>query len=491
MRRLTNDEYLASVTDLFPGFTLPELDFTQDTAIAGLRNLASSQNSTLVRIEQYEAAAQAVAEAVTADPTALTGCDAAVSGEAACAEGYIADLAKRAYRRPLDATELQALNSLFESQATADYPTRLGLVLEAILQSPNFLFRPELGIEQTGAESLSLTPWELATRLSYFIAGSTPDAELTAAADGNQLSTADQVSAQAQRLLAEERSRTHLVDFHRMWLGIERIGVEAKDADVYPAFTPSIAAAMGEETRRFLHYVLFDGAGTYRDLFTAPYSFVNSDLAGFYGLPAPAADWEQVMMNPNQRAGLLTQGSLMATLAKQDNTDPVRRGKFVLSQMLCTTVDPPPPDVVAMFPQMDLSLTARERFTNHSSNPVCAGCHSVLDPVGLTFEHFDGAGAWRDDDRGMPLDVTGEVAGVPVDGAIEVGQVVGDSPDARSCYITQWFRFGMGRLEVAGDPDDDAILTWLAGGFSSDVPVTTLIENLVRSNSFRFKKPGT
>ena len=491
LRRLTNEEYLASISDLFPGFTLPQLDFTPDTAIAGLRNLASSQNSTLVRIEQYDAAARTVAKHVTADPAALTGCDPATTTEAACAEGYIADLGKRAYRRPLEAAEKASLVALFNVNGdTLDYATRLQQVVHAILQSPNFLFRPEFGIPEAGALSLRLTPWELATRLSYFIAGTTPDAELMEAAEAGQLSTADEVSAQAQRLQAQEGSRRNLVDFHRMWLGVERIGIETKDAEVYPDFTPSLATSMGEETRRFLEYVLFDGAGSYRELFTAPYSFVNAELAEFYGVPAPATDWDQVELPATQRAGVLTHGSVMATTAKQDNTDPVHRGKFVLSQMLCTVVQPPPPEVVAMFPPMDLSLTARERFTEHSTNPACAGCHSVLDPVGLAFEHFDGAGAWRDDDRGMPLDVTGEIAGVAIDGAIEVGQVVGDSSEARSCYVTQWFRYGFGRLNVAGSASDDGFLAWLAENFSSDVPITTLIDNFVRSNAFRFKQAG-
>jgi hypothetical protein len=487
IRRLTNEEYLASVQDLFPGIVLPALEFTPDTAVAGLRNLASTQTSTLARVEQYEAAAQVVAEAVTADPTSLTGCDAAQAGEVICAEPYFLGLGRRAYRRPLTAEEAQSFSTLFGANAdSADYLARLRIVIQSILLSPHFLFRPEFGVPAAG-DVVALTPWELATRLSYFIVGSTPDVELGAAADAGQLNTPEQVMAQATRLLADPRARGHLVNFHRAWLGVERVGALVKDEELYPSFTPNLASAMGEETRRFLEHVLFSGAATYRDLFTAPYTFANAGLAAFYGRPAPATDWDRIEQDPAQRAGILTQASLLATMAKEEDTDAIRRGKFVLGQVLCQTVLPPPANVVAQFPQMDLDLTMRDRLAAHTQEPVCATCHSLLDPIGLTFEHYDATGAWRDTDRGMALDVTGQVLGTPVDGAVELSAVVAEHPDARRCYVTQWFRFALGRLNASGDAADDGLLDHVAVSFSSDSQLTSVVTTLVQSNGFRFR----
>ncbi len=491
IRRLTNKEYEATVADLFPGLALPEFSFTADPIVSGLQNLSSEQNSNVARIEQYESTAEAVAAVATADPDTLTGCNSAAMGEAECGLPYLHDLARRAYRRPLEAAEQDAISNLFILNAdTESYATRLGLVIRGILQSPKFLFRPEIGAPG-GGEVVSLTSFELATRLSYLITGSMPDADLFAAAEAGQLQTPDQVLAQATRLLALPAAREHLVDFHELWLGIQRISALTKDQDAYPNFTPSLAVAMGEETQRFLEFTLFsEPGGSFRDLFTAPYSFVNAQLADFYGVPAPAEDWAQTSLDPTQRAGLLTQASLLATMAKDGETDPVRRGKFVLGQITCQTIAPPPPDVVAMFPPMDLSLTMRDRFAAHSESPTCAGCHVLIDPIGLTFEHYDAVGAWRDDDRGMPLDVTGEIFGTPVDGAIELSAVVAENADARTCYLTQWFRFTFGRLNVSGNAEDEAQIAFLSNSFTADKPLRDIVGSMVQSTAFRFVRPG-
>src|SRR4029077_2409458 len=186
IRRLTNDEYLASVTDLFPGFAIETPSFVSDTKVLGFNTLTRSQTSSLVRTEQYQAAAEAIATQVAADPTVLTGCDAAAQSEVDCAKPYLFDLAKRAYRRPLAAAETDALWALFtKDSGTVDYPTRLGLAIEGVLLSPKFLFRVELGDPAHARDGvgLPLTSWEIASRLSYFINGSLPDAELLAAAD--------------------------------------------------------------------------------------------------------------------------------------------------------------------------------------------------------------------------------------------------------------------------------------------------------------------
>ncbi len=158
---------------------------------------------------------------------------------------------------------------------------------------------------------------------------------------------------------------------------------------------------MGQETATFLKNVLFKNPGTFTDLFTANYTFANADLAAFYGVAPPANDWDTVQLDPSQRSGILTQASLLATMAKDNQTDPVRRGKFILNQILCQTIPSPTPAIVALFQPMDTSQTMRVQFEQHRDDPVCATCHSLIDPLGLPFEHYDGTGAWRDTDRGM------------------------------------------------------------------------------------------
>jgi hypothetical protein len=491
IRRLTNAEYRSSVEALFPGRALPDISFVSDGKVVGFTNFSSAQTSSLVRTEQYVAAAEAIAAAVTADPTALTGCDAAAQGERGCVEPYLYDLGKRAYRRPLNDLEKQALFGLFaKRQDQVPYATRLGLAIQGVLLSPKFLFRPEVGDRaRTIARGTPLTPYEVATRLSYLITGSIPDTELMASAGSGKLSRGEEVARQAQRLLAMPGAQAHVVRFHQQWLGIDSIGALAKDPEPFPAFTPLLAYYMGEETRRFLQHVLFEKQGTYADLLVTPYTFATPELAAFYGVPAPAEEWGRVDLDATQRRGILTHASLLATMAKSDQTDPVRRGKFVLQQILCRNIPSPSAEIVAMFKPLDLSKTARDQFTEHRENPVCNTCHMYLDPLGLPFEHYDGAGRWRDTDRTMAIDATGAIDGQPFDGVPALAELLVDKAAARACYGAQWFRNAVGRLE---ENADQPYLDWLAADFSRDTRIVDLIVRLVTSDNFRYLKsdPG-
>jgi len=486
---------MASVTDLFPGYTLPELTFVPDPKVLGFTNLSSSQTGSLVRMEQYETAAFAISQTVAADPTTLTGCDAAAQDEASCVGPYLDDFGKRAYRRPLTPAERVGLLALLAANAdTIDYPTRLAMVVQAVLMSPKFLFRPEVGDRAHQiAQGIPLTSWEMATRLSYFLTGTIPDAELAGAADADLLRTPDDVLKQARRLLTTPRAQTQLVKFHTMWLGTDTIGALAKEEHAFPDFNPLLAYYMGKETDTFLRRTLFDFRGTYAQLLLSPNAYLNAPLAEFYGVDAPANDWDPVQMDPNKRVGLLTQASLLATMAKQDRTDPVRRGKFVLNQILCRSVNPPPPDIVAMFKPLDLSKTAREQFTDHRINMVCASCHNVIDPLGLPFEHYDGIGRWRDDDRGQAIDATGQIvddAGVvhDFDGIPQMANLLSDIDTGRACYAQEWMRFAAGRL--TSDAMDQPYIDWLMTHFTRNTAVLDMVGAMVRSDSFRYVAPA-
>jgi hypothetical protein len=511
---LTNAEYTLAVRDLFSRqvqadgtvygeFAVPVPTFILDQRVFGFVNLSSSQMASQVLMEQYEGAAQLVTlgdgqtpqvwKGVVADPTLLTGCDVTKKSEILCAQPYLYDLAKRAYRRPLTTTEKTALWTLFMNPAGGTYNNRLALAIEGVLISPNFIFRPELG-DSTKVVTpgiVALTPWEMANRLSFFINGSLPDAALTAAADSGALANVAEVKTQAQRLLALPRSQANLVKMHEQWLGIDSINALAKSA--LPSFTSTLAAEMGQETRTFIQNVMFTQNGTFSDLLVSPYTFGNADIAKVYGVASPSTDlsvFSKLDLNPAQRMGLLTQPSLMATLAKdspvQDLGTAIRRGKFVLQQILCRAVPEPTAAITATFKPLDLTVSTRAQAKTHETDLSCAACHTFIDPLGLPFEKYDMVGQWREMDKGAPIDVTGQIttnAGpVAFNGVPELAKLVAAMPETRACYLQQWFQFSTGKLVA---PPEQSYLDWLATNFTSTQKLVDLVVNIVASDSFR------
>lgn len=507
IRRLTNAEYAAATTDLFPGFALPAPTFVNDTKTLNFLNISSSQNATQVRMEQYLGAAEAIVlgdsqvpqmwTGVLADPTKLTGCNVATSTELACTQPYLYDFAKRAYRRPLADAEKTALWALFSNPAGGDYPTRLALAMEGVLISPYFLFRPELGDAKQAVSTgiIGLTPYEIASRLSFFLNGTMPDTALMASADSGKLLQVDEVKAQAARLMAMQRSQTNLIKMHEQWLGIDTVSALTKDPVAFPQFTPLLAVEMGQETRAFIQNVIFTQSGTFSDLLLSPYTFGNADIAALYGVKAPATDWARIDLDPTQRMGLLTQPSLLAVLAKdgtgnapQDMGTSIKRGKFVLQQLLCRAVPEPSAAIVAMFQPLVLSETARQQAATHEFNAVCAACHKAIDPLGLPFEHYDMMGRWRDADRGMQLDVTGSLTEpdgsnpVAFNGVPDLAKLVAQRAETRACYLQGWFQYATGKLAA---PADQNYINWLATNFTPDRKIVDMVVDLVTSNSFR------
>jgi hypothetical protein len=358
------------------------------------------------------------------------------------------------------------------------------------LLSPKFLFRPEIGdAARAGTQGVPLTSWEMAARLSYFLTGSIPDAELAAAADAGALSTPDEVVKQARRLMTSPRAQTQLVKFHTQWLGTDTVSALAKDDKAFPDFNPLLAYYMGKETDTFLRKSLFENGGTFAELLLADYTYANGPMAQFYGVPGPDPEdtttWARVKLDPGKNVGLLTQASLTATMAKQDRTDPVRRGKFIINQILCRGISPPSPDIVAMFHPLDLSKTARDQFTEHRTNMICATCHKIIDPLGLPFEHYDGMGRWRDTDRGMAIDVTGQIDDDKhFDGIPQMAAVLSDMSDARACYASEWMRFQQGKLNSDAD---QLYINWMMTQFTRNTRIVDLVAMMVASDSFRYR----
>lgn len=495
LRRLTRTEYDNTLRDLLGTPGHPGADFPPEEEALGFDNNASGRSVSQIHIERYMLAAeQVVAETLRDRPERLVFCDPQDVGAILCAEWIIERFGKLAYRRPLSEAELTRYREWFMGlYPDESFETAVGMVLEAMLQSPYFLYRLELGGEDTDGDGVvALTPYELATRMAYLLWSSTPDDLLIAAAQTGKLATPAGVADEARRLLRDPRARQASLHFHRQWLQVQRLDQVFKDDDLFPEFTPALRDRLGAETDAFVNHVIFEGAGTLTALLTAPYSLLDPTLAAFYGVEPPAGGaMVPVALDPAQRAGVLTQASVLSTQAKFNQTSPVLRGKWVREQLLCDHLEPPPADVDITPPALDPDLTTRERFAQHSDDPDCRGCHVRMDPVGFSFEHYDGVGRWRDSEEGgQPVDAAGELiltrdADGEFYGVVELAQRLAASPQVHQCYITQWFRFAHGRDSTEADA---CTLERLESAFvGSELGVEELLVALTQTDAFRFR----
>jgi hypothetical protein len=489
LRRLTRAEYVNTVRELFG--TLPALPaFTPEEQALGFDNNAEALTISQLLLEQYQDAAERISVSVTATPDTLTACVSATTGERACAKKFIETFGPRAYRRPLLATEVTDLMTFYDARrSTYDYRTSLQLVIQTMLLSPKFLYRVELsGAGGTGV--VALTPYELATRLSYLLWGSMPDAALFQAAKDGRLTTKEDVAAQARRMLKDAKAKPMVAHFHEQWLMLQGLPDIQKNTTIFPAFTDTLPEAMRQETKRFVEEVLFVGDGKLTTLLTANWSMLNPELASLYGAAGPASGYAKVALDGSQRSGLLTQASVLATQAKINQTAPVLRGKFVREQLLCNILPPPPPDVDTTVPEPTPDMTTRERFKAHSASPACSGCHSLMDPIGFGMENYDGIGRFRTMDGTLPVDASGQVNGSDIaggfNGLVELGTKLAQSAQVRSCVEAQWFRFAFGRAE---EPVDTCSIAVAYEAFeASGYDVRELWVGLTQTDAFFYRK---
>jgi hypothetical protein len=496
VRRLTHIEYDNTVADLFGVDAKHSVNFETDLAQDGFTNNSAAQNVSPTLAEQYMVAAEAISEAATANLTLLLGCEPATLGEAACVQQFIATFGKRAWRRPLSAEETARFSQLFGTvRAEFDLKVSVQLLIQVFLQSPEFVYLLEpnpAGVSP--GEMKPLGPWQVATRLSYFLLGSMPDPALVKAAEADALSTTEGVTAEAKRLLSLPRARARIGLFFEEWLRLRNIERMQKDATMFPNYTLAVAPLMLEQVQRFAQSIILDDSGTATDLLTAPYSFVSPELASMYGVTLPPGtangQFVRVDFDPRQRSGLLTHVAVLAKLAHINQTDPVHRGKFVRTGLLCGAIAPPPPGLVISIPEVAPGTTTRERFRIHQENPRCAGCHVLMDPIGLGFERYDALGQWRDTDNGLPIDATGDVTGSdvagPFDGAVQLSQKLAQSEQVMECMARTWLRFALGRSDL----DSDAGAVAVAGGKfkESGFVMKDLLVALTGTNTFRYQR---
>jgi hypothetical protein len=491
VRRLNRFEYNNTVRDLLGDTTAPANTFPEESKTKlGLDNNASSLTVSPVLIEQYELAAENLASAAIAKMSTLLGCDPIAAGEEACGKSFISSFGQKAFRRPLAADESARLWSVLDAgRQSLDFATGVSMVIQTILQSPAFLYRVEFGSPPTnGQVAVRLTSWEMATRLSYLVWQTMPDDQLTQAAQQDALTKDDAIAAQVTRMLADPRARTMVAHFHDMWLHLQRFNTLEKDPTVFPKFSPEIAGLMSQETHQFLDHLVWDGEGDVTTMFTAPYTYLNAKLASYYGLTAPGDTFSKVAIDPSLRLGLLSQGGLLATMDKQNQTGPVQRGKFIREQLLCMEMPPPPPNVPKA-PDLSPTLSTRERFTQHRADPSCSTCHSLMDQMSLSLENFDGAGQYRTLENGKPIDVSGEILSADVpgvfNGATGLAQKLGASNVVKSCVSKAWFQYVYGRPQADADACTQATVDqkFKASGYK----IKDLILALTQTDAFRYR----
>ncbi len=493
LRKLTNTEYTNTIKDLFGESASLNHTFIKESSssIFPFPNRASEQTVPALLANQYLTAAEKIAETVVkTNLTSILSCSPA-KGEEECAKTFIKEMGAKAFRRPVSDEQMTLLFSIWSAgRKAADFNKGVEWVLTAMLQMPEFLYHLESGSEPVVAGVTKLDSYDMASRLSYFILGTMPDAALMAAAKEGKLTQASEVEAQAERLLKLPQAKAMVERFHIQWMGMDSIETLDRDATAFPGFSPQVANAMREEVRAFVGDVVFEGDGKIKSLFGSRYTYLNATLGDYYGIKGLTSKFEKVeesRLGGRPAAGLLTMGGVLALRASRFATSPTIRGAFVRSSILCQPLPAPPPDAVFMLPEQKANQTRRQLVEMHASSQACVGCHRLMDPIGLGLEGFDAGGRHRNEESGQKIDVSGELFSTDVDGKFAspsaLATKLSTSDEVNNCAATHWFQYAFGR-----DPDtkDKATVRDIAASLK-EAGTLSAIKAVVRSPQFNYR----
>jgi hypothetical protein len=495
MRRLTSFQYANTVRDLLGASIDPGDDFPKTSVSQGFRTFIDANIVSGAGAEDIQRAAELVAQQATSDLGALLGCDADGANGSTCVQAFVATLAARAYRRPVSPDELDLLEAVYTVARAGGYDATEGvaMVLEVVLQSPQFIYRLELaGDAGAAGVTIPVGDYEAASRLSYLLWDTMPDDELLALAAAGALHEPAAIEAQARRMIDDPRARPVLGRFAEDWLQMQRLDASTKDTAVFPQYGAELDAAYREEVGRFVAHAVWELDGRLATLLTTPVAVVNAPLAELYGVegPATADDWMPVELDASQRAGLLTTAGFLAGHANAVTTSPIARGAFVRNQVLCQVMFPPP-GIDLKLPAYDPDVSVRERLAQHRTDPACSGCHQLMDPVGFGFENYDAIGQWRTTEgNDLPVDASGELAQAgeisgPFVGAVELAHALADSEMVRACMALQAFRAAVGREEA--DPDQCSVVQARDRFVASDADMRELLVALTQTDAFLYR----
>jgi hypothetical protein len=462
VRLLTRVEYDNTVRDLLGDMARGVAADLPDDArpVRGFANDAIGRSASDLMVDRLAKAAEKLAAgAITQLPMLLGGCDPGKDGDSACLGKFFDTFGTRIWRRPVSAEERQNLTAAFNENRAKGFAEGLRAALEVMLIAPQFVYRYEQGIPVASTGYAQLTQWELASRLSYLLWNSMPDATLLAAAEAGKLGTNAEIAAQARRMVDDNRHMPMVTNFMQQYLYLDELDTLDKDQMELPRWSPDVRGPLQTEADKLVESIFSkSGDGKLSTLLTANYSFMNGALASYYGVNGPTgATFEKVALPPEKSSGVLTQGGWLAVHATQDNglTSLVFRGKFVREELLCQPVPDPPPNAQDLNPPFTPMTTPREWSVLRMNQPLCGTCHSIIDPMGYGFENFDPIGRWRDTDRGKPVDASGTLLGSEVDGPFrgvaELGKRLAGSKAVSDCVASKYFRFAVGREESPRD----------------------------------------
>jgi hypothetical protein len=411
------------------------------------------------------------------------------AAEESCAKQIVSTLARRAYRQPVNAADLQRIMTFYaDGRREGNFEAGIETALQRILASPKFVFRIERDPDNVlpGATH-RITGVELASRLSFFLWSSIPDDELLKVAD--KLDDPAVLAREVRRMLADLRSQALVTNFAGQWLHLRNVQSLLPNSDEFPDFDDNLRQSLQRETEMFFESILREDRNV-TDLLTADYTFLNERLARHYGIPdVYGSRFRRVTLTGEQRRGLLGQGSILAVTSHSDRTSPVVRGKFILDNILGMPVPPPPPDVPLLKENQEgqKPRTMREQMAEHRANPSCANCHKAMDPIGFALENFDAIGAWRTKEAGVPIDASGELAdGSKVDGVVALRRALMSRPEVFIGTLTEkLLTYGLGRgLDYRDMPSVRAIVRESA---RDNYRFSSLILGVIRSPQFQMR----
>ena len=484
MRRLTRNEYDNTVRDLFGiDDRIAMRTFPADEKSGGFasNDVASVSETAL---DAYFSAAEEIAVQAAGGLAERVDCDLATPG---CPGELVADLGLHAFRRPLSDEENAEYLSLYQDAHDQWDDEAAGRILvQAMLLSPNFLYHVEAMAEGASEDEESIVDdYALASRLSYLVWQSKPDAELLSLAESGELADPEVRASQATRMLADQRSESAIEAFQRDWLQAEAIGDLTKDAELFPAWNADLAASIEAEIRDFATAVIIDGDAKLETMLTANWTVADASVAALYGVDdGPEFDSVSAVidLDPQTRAGILTQVAFLTSTAHAAEPSWVYRGKFVRENLFCDHLPAPPPGVEVNDPNDPGRL----------ENPSCSSCHLLIDPIGWTFDEYDALGGFRAlDPDGQPYDTQGEVVGKDVgafDGPVDLAHRLAESQDVADCYAEQWMKFA-NRRDVGSD--DACVLDVVRESFSdSGHDIRKLIIAIATTEAFRYRRPA-
>ena len=475
LRLLSQEQYFRSIASIFGSDVLPNVGFAPFQRTEGLVATGAAYDAVNeTQVELYQRAATYIADAVVAPERRefLIPCKPAneKAADSACATKFLGYAGQRLFRRPLTAEKQAKL--VGEAGAFADrlsdFYAGISMVLEGMLASPKTLYIEEITEpDPANPGQRRLDSYSLASRLSFFLWDQAPDDALLAAAARGDLYTAKGRAKAVDAMLASTNLEAGVRAFFNDMLGFDSFETLAKDPNVYPSFTGLVAQDAREQSLRLLVDQLVRRNGDYRDIFTTHVAFVSKPLAPLYQRRA-VKNWTRYELPADDpRGGFLTQISFLALHSHPGRSSATLRGKALRELLLCQTVPPPPPNVdFSAVENPDPTLkTARDRLTRHRTNPVCAGCHKITDPIGLALENFDGSGQFRESEKGAVIDASGDLDGKSFKDAIGLGQALHDHPGVPACLVKRAYTYASGGKIRR---DDDPLLKYFNERFAAD-----------------------